>query len=515
MEGATRFRSGWQDFNNGIKNWAYRQDQLATTHPIAGVVRDTDETFLNFDGITYGKGASVLKQLAAAIGIDGFREGMRRYFRTHEYGNATLRDFLGALEAGSGRELGEWSRLWLETASLNTIAAEWESDGERLTRLALAQSAPADYPTLRPHHLEVGLLTEDGGGASVEAVARRAGGGARGGGGRPRTPAPGARLPQLQRPRLRQDRARRRVRGLGAGAHRARGRRPAAAAALVHALEHGARPPAEVDGLPRHRAREDRVRAQHRADRLRARPRPPPRSTATRPPTAATRRRACSSPRRARGCWPRPTRTRASSGRARSRASPPIPTTSPSRGGWRTARSRISGFELDQDMRWGVAARHTAFAVPGAEARVATEAGRDPSDRGQRARLRCQTAAPDAAVKAAALGALHGRGPRLALPRPGRHERLQLDASGGAAGALRGRLLRGSPARVRGTRPRVRHRLLRRPLPRVPRGAGHAGARARAAGGDAGGAGGAAAGCCASRSTTWSAPIACREYAAG
>ena len=170
MEGATRFQSGWQDFNNGIKNWAYRQDQLITTHPIAGTVRDTDETFLNFDGITYGKGASVLKQLVATIGIDGFREGMRHYFRTYDYGNASLHDFLGALEEGSGRELGEWSELWLETSSLNTIRAEWESDGERVTRLELSQTAPADYPTIRPHTLETGLLTDDGTTTAVEAV---------------------------------------------------------------------------------------------------------------------------------------------------------------------------------------------------------------------------------------------------------------------------------------------------------------------------------------------------------
>ncbi len=170
MTEATRFKTAWQDFNASIKTWAYRQDQLVTTHPIAGTVANTDETFLNFDGITYGKGASVLKQLVAAIGMDGFREGMRRYFREYEYSNATLDQFLGALSAGSGRDLREWSRLWLETPSLNTIAANHESDGERLTNLAIEQTAPAEYPTIRPHVLEVGLLKMENGRSTVTSL---------------------------------------------------------------------------------------------------------------------------------------------------------------------------------------------------------------------------------------------------------------------------------------------------------------------------------------------------------
>ncbi len=163
LDEATRFHSAWQDFNASMKQWAYRQDQLVTTHPISGQVRDTDETFLNFDGITYGKGASVLKQLVATIEMDGFREGMRHYFRTYPFGNATLAEFLGALETGSGRDLKEWSRLWLETPSLNTIGSRWETDGERITGFALTQTAPEQFPVLRPHRVEIGLLRDDGG----------------------------------------------------------------------------------------------------------------------------------------------------------------------------------------------------------------------------------------------------------------------------------------------------------------------------------------------------------------
>ena len=163
MDEATRFTTGWQEFAASTKNWAYRQDQLVTTHPIAGQVEDTDATFLNFDGITYGKGASVLKQLVATIGMDGFREGMRHYFRTYAYGNATLAQFLESLETGSGVDLKEWAHLWLETPSLNTVGTRWEADGDRITHFALTQSAPADYPTIRPHRLDVGLVRDEGG----------------------------------------------------------------------------------------------------------------------------------------------------------------------------------------------------------------------------------------------------------------------------------------------------------------------------------------------------------------
>ena len=409
MEGATRFRSGWQDFNNGIKNWAYRQDQLVTTHPIAGVVRDTDETFLNFDGITYGKGASVLKQLAAAIGIDGFREGMRRYFRTHEYGNATLRDFLGALEAGSGRELGEWSRLWLETASLNTIAAEWESDGERLTRLALAQSAPADYPTLRPHHLEVGLLTEDGGGASVEAVPAVLEGeraeveAARG------RPRPALVYPNFNdhayakialddesvawvRERIERvddDLLRQQLWSTLWSMVRDRQLKSTDFLAIARAKIGFERNIELIDSVLGHAAA-----AQHRyapADR---------RDAEARLLFATAREGLLAAPDQdTRIIW-----ARALTGFAVHADDLAFA------GRLADGEEQVSGFELDQDMRWGVAARHTAFAVPGAEARVAAEAGRDPSDRGQRARLRCQTAAPDAAVKAAAWERFTGEG---------------------------------------------------------------------------------------------------------
>ena len=168
IDEATRFDWGaWTSFHGHMKAWAYQQDQLVTTHPIAGEIPDTDATFLNFDGITYGKGASVLKQLVAAIGPDGFREGMRHYFRTHAWGNTTLAEFLGALEEGSQKDLQDWSARWLETAGVNTLSARIEVSDQRVTSFAIEQTAPEAQPTLRPHTLELAVYDADAAGAPV------------------------------------------------------------------------------------------------------------------------------------------------------------------------------------------------------------------------------------------------------------------------------------------------------------------------------------------------------------
>jgi aminopeptidase N len=168
MTEATRFRNAWKVFNYRIKRWAYQTDQLPTTHPIAGTAADTEIAFLNFDGITYGKGASVLKQLAKYIGPDAFRDGLRLYFRRHAWGNATLADFLACLEEAHGSSLAEWSEKWLRTASLNTIAATWHAADGKIADLAIEQTAPADHPTLRPHAFEIALVNEGPSGLSLE-----------------------------------------------------------------------------------------------------------------------------------------------------------------------------------------------------------------------------------------------------------------------------------------------------------------------------------------------------------
>jgi aminopeptidase N len=158
---ATRFSDTWTTFATVEKAWGYRQDQQPTTHPIATDAPDVQTAEVNFDGITYAKGASVLKQLAAYVGQEQFLAGLREYFAEHAYGNTTLADLLAALERSSGRDLGSWSKLWLETAGINTIRPDFELDAEgRYTRFELVQSAPDDVASsnvIRPHRLAVGL----------------------------------------------------------------------------------------------------------------------------------------------------------------------------------------------------------------------------------------------------------------------------------------------------------------------------------------------------------------------
>ena len=162
---ATRWSHAWTTFANSEKTWAYAQDQLPSTHPIVAEIPDLEAVYVNFDGITYAKGASVLKQLVAYVGDEAFTNGLRTYFRRHAWGNTQLSDLLGALEDASGRDLGAWSKAWLETAGPNTLRplATLAEDGTYAS-FTIAQEAPADHPTLRPHRIAVGLynLTEAG-----------------------------------------------------------------------------------------------------------------------------------------------------------------------------------------------------------------------------------------------------------------------------------------------------------------------------------------------------------------
>jgi aminopeptidase N len=170
---ATRWEHAWVSFANGRKAWAYRQDQLPTTHPIVADIRDLEDARLNFDGITYAKGASVLKQLAAYVGEEAFLEGARRYFKRHAFGNTTLDDLLAALEETSGRDLKTWSKAWLETAGVNTLTAEVETDANGVvTAAGITQTAVPDFPTLRPHRIAVGCYSPNPATGAVELVER-------------------------------------------------------------------------------------------------------------------------------------------------------------------------------------------------------------------------------------------------------------------------------------------------------------------------------------------------------
>ena len=159
---ATEWKDAWATFCSGEKSWALNQDQLSTTHPIVAPINDLNDTYVNFDGITYAKGASVLKQLVAYVGRSEFFEGINHYLYRHAYSNATLNDLLTELEGTSGRDLKTWSAKWLEQAGINTIATDLHTaqDGT-ISELTLHQFAPTDHPVLREHRLAVGFYNED------------------------------------------------------------------------------------------------------------------------------------------------------------------------------------------------------------------------------------------------------------------------------------------------------------------------------------------------------------------
>ena len=153
---ATRFRSAWTTFASNWKTWAYRQDQLPSTHPIVADAPDVETMKTNFDGITYAKGASVLRQLVAWVGQKEFLDGVRNYFARHAWGNTELSDFLGALEEASGRQLGEWAQQWLETTGVNTLRASFEG-ADTYSSFTIEQEAAPEHPTLRSHRVALGL----------------------------------------------------------------------------------------------------------------------------------------------------------------------------------------------------------------------------------------------------------------------------------------------------------------------------------------------------------------------
>jgi aminopeptidase N len=160
---ATEYRNAWTTFANVEKSWAYRQDQLPSTHPIAADIPDLQAVEVNFDGITYAKGASVLKQLVAYVGLDNFLAGLRRYFAAHAFGNATLADLLAALEEASGRDLSGWGAQWLQTTGLNLLRPEFSVDDRgRFTEFAVLQGgARPGAGELRTHRLAVGVYDDD------------------------------------------------------------------------------------------------------------------------------------------------------------------------------------------------------------------------------------------------------------------------------------------------------------------------------------------------------------------
>ncbi|MBC7693656.1 MAG: aminopeptidase N [Methylotenera sp.] len=177
IDEGTSFKGSWQDFFAGEKVWAYREDQLVTTHPIEVSVHDTESAFSNFDGITYGKGASVLKQLSYYISDEDFREGLQRYFIKFANRNTTLADFIKKLSEASALDLSSWQKSWLQTSGVNTLEPVWECDADqKISKFLLRQ---AEGVTLRPHKTLVAFYRREKGGEGAlrvkEPVATKSG----------------------------------------------------------------------------------------------------------------------------------------------------------------------------------------------------------------------------------------------------------------------------------------------------------------------------------------------------
>jgi aminopeptidase N len=161
---ATEWTEAWTTFASGEKSWAYNQDQMPTTHPIVAEIRDLEDVQVNFDGITYAKGASVLKQLGAYVGREAFISGVSEYFKKFAFKNAVLADLLTELEITSGRDLKAWSKQWLETAGVNTLRSEISEDASgNISSFNVLQTAPSDWPTIRDHRMGIGFYDLVGG----------------------------------------------------------------------------------------------------------------------------------------------------------------------------------------------------------------------------------------------------------------------------------------------------------------------------------------------------------------
>ena len=151
----TRWKEAWVTFLASEKSGAIQQDLLPSTHPVAADIRDIEDVLVNFDQITYGKGASVLKQLVAWVGLEEFLAGVRSYVAKHAWGNATLADLLAELEATSGRDLSRWTKVWLQEAGANVLSPEIVEKGGGVESFAIRQESDG-RASLRPHRIGVG-----------------------------------------------------------------------------------------------------------------------------------------------------------------------------------------------------------------------------------------------------------------------------------------------------------------------------------------------------------------------
>ncbi|MCB2411942.1 aminopeptidase N [Demequina sp. TTPB684] len=163
-EQVTPWKDAWVTFGASRKSIAYVQDQLPTTHAIVTEVPDIEATVSAFDMITYAKGASALKQLAAHVGEDAFFAGVAAYLKRYAFGNATLAEFLAEVEAAAGRPLDAWAEVWLKTPGVTTLRPVVDTDDAGvITSLRVAEDVPAAHPVQRPHRVTIaGYQHEDG-----------------------------------------------------------------------------------------------------------------------------------------------------------------------------------------------------------------------------------------------------------------------------------------------------------------------------------------------------------------
>lgn len=154
----TDFKETWQKFFSQTKSWAYWEDQTVMTHPIEGEVPGTKAAQTIFDGITYGKGASVLKQLAYYIGDDAFKKGVQKYFQRYAYKNTVRAEFMAELAKASGKDLTPWENAWLKTSGVNGIKVEPHCSGDQLKSLEITQTKDVSSKVYRPHRFQVALL---------------------------------------------------------------------------------------------------------------------------------------------------------------------------------------------------------------------------------------------------------------------------------------------------------------------------------------------------------------------
>lgn len=168
LNDATEFKTSWKNFFSRMKQWAYWEDELSTSHPIETEVASTNEAFANFDGITYGKGASVLKQIIYYIGEENFKKGIRGYFKEYAFTNTSLNDFIGALEKGSGTKLDWWSKQWLQTIGLNTVSVDFSCKDGKISLADLTQTSKLKAPGLRKHRAKVAMIYKNSQSSKLE-----------------------------------------------------------------------------------------------------------------------------------------------------------------------------------------------------------------------------------------------------------------------------------------------------------------------------------------------------------